>query len=63
LKSGDVVKHCLDSREPSLASGVNPKIVSERLRRASVGFTLTVYTHVLPRLQKEAAWLAALVDG
>ncbi len=47
-----------------LASGVNAKIVSERLGHASVAFTLTVYAHVLPGQQKEAIGrLAALVDG
>lgn len=47
-----------------LANGENPKVVSERLGHSSVGFTLTVYAHVLPGLQKEAvSRLAALVDG
>ncbi len=47
-----------------LASGVNAKIVSERLGHASVAFTLTVYAHVLPGQQKEAIGrLAALVDS
>ncbi len=47
-----------------IANGVNPKVVSERIGHASVAFTLTVYAHVLPGLQKEAASrLAGVVDG
>src|SRR5262249_4866288 len=38
-----------------LASGVHPKIVSERLGHASVGITLDTYSHVLPGLQEAAA--------
>jgi integrase len=39
----------------ALKSGVNPKIVSTRLGHASVGFTLTVYSHALPGMDREAA--------
>ena len=35
--------------------GVNPKIVSERLRHAGVNITLDTYTHVLPGLRETAA--------
>jgi integrase len=38
-----------------LASGVHPKVVSERLGHASVGITLDTYRHVLPGLQAAAA--------
>jgi integrase len=38
-----------------LASGVHPKIVSERLGHASVNLTLSTYSHVLPGLQQDAA--------
>ena len=38
-----------------LAAGENPKVVSERLGHASAGFTLQVYSHVLPHAQAEAA--------
>jgi len=38
-----------------LKSGVHPKIVSERLGHASVGFTLDTYSHVVPGLQEAAA--------
>jgi integrase len=37
-----------------LASGVHPKVVSERLGHASVGITLDVYSHVLPSLHASA---------
>ena len=47
-----------------LAAGANPRIVSERLGHASVGFTLDTYGHVLPGQQAEAvAAVAALVRG
>jgi integrase len=47
-----------------LAAGVNPRIVSERLGHASVGFTLDVYAHALPGQQADAAAaVAALVAG
>lgn len=39
----------------ALSAGVSPKVVSERLGHASVGFTLDVYSHVLPGLQEDAA--------
>ena len=39
----------------ALAAGVNPKIVSERLGHASVAFTLTQYSHVLPGVDQQAA--------
>ena len=38
-----------------LSAGVHPKVVSERLGHASVGFTLDTYSHVLPGLQAAAA--------
>lgn len=47
-----------------LASGISPKVVSERLGHSSVAFTLQVYGHVLPNQQAEAAErvAATLVD-
>ena len=38
-----------------LKSGINPKVVSERLGHAKVGTTLDIYSHVLPGMQEEAA--------
>lgn len=43
----------------ALAAGVNPKIVSERLGHASVAFTLTQYSHVLPGVDRDAAQTVA----
>ncbi len=43
-----------------LASGVHPKIASERLGHSKVGITLDTYSHVLPNMQADAA---AVVDG
>lgn len=37
-----------------LASGVNPKVVSERLGHSTVALTLNTYSAVLPGLQEEA---------
>lgn len=42
-----------------LASGVHPKIASERLGHSKVGITLDLYSHVMPGMQEEAA---SLVD-
>ena len=39
----------------ALRSRINPKIVSSRLGHASVGFTLDVYSHALPGIDREAA--------
>jgi integrase len=39
----------------ALRTGINPKVVSERLGHATVSFTLGVYSHVLPGLQEDAA--------
>jgi integrase len=36
-------------------SGINPKVVSERLGHATVSFTLDTYSHVMPGLQEDAA--------
>jgi integrase len=48
----------------ALAGGVHPKVVSERLGHAAVSFTLDVYSHTVPSLQREAAdKVAALVFG
>ncbi len=48
----------------ALAAGVHPKVVSERLGHASVSFTLDVYSHLLPTIQREAAQqVAALIFG
>ena len=38
-----------------LTKGIHPKVVSERLGHSKVGFTLDIYAHVLPGMQKEAA--------
>lgn len=38
-----------------LVGGVHPKIVSEMLGHSSVAITLSIYSHVLPMLQGEAA--------
>jgi integrase len=43
-----------------LASGVHPKVASERLGHSKVGVTLDLYSHVLPNMQADAA---AIVDG
>jgi hypothetical protein len=38
-----------------LARGVNVKVVSELLGHSSVAVTLTLYGHVLPHMQRDAA--------
>ena len=38
-----------------LQAGVSPKVVSERLGHATVGFTMPVYAHVIPGMQADAA--------
>jgi integrase len=38
-----------------LASGVHPKVASERLGHSQVGITLDLYSHVLPGMQEDAA--------
>jgi integrase len=37
-----------------LASGVHPKIASERLGHSKVGITLDLYSHVMPGMQEDA---------
>jgi integrase len=47
-----------------LASGIHPKIASERLGHSKVGITLDLYSHVLPGMQDEAAsQVNALISG
>jgi integrase len=36
-------------------AGIQPKVVSEMLGHSSVTITLTIYSHVLPMIQREAA--------
>ena len=38
-----------------LASGIHPKVASERLGHSKVGITLDLYSHVLPGMQEDAA--------
>ena len=38
-----------------LASGVHPKVSSERLGHSKVGITLDLYSHVIPGMQEDAA--------
>lgn len=38
-----------------LQQNVHPKVVSERLGHSSIAFTMTVYQHVMPGMQAEAA--------
>ena len=38
-----------------LQAGISPKVVSERLGHATVGFTMRVYAHVIPGMQADAA--------
>ena len=38
-----------------LASGIYPKVASERLGHSKVGITLDLYSHVIPGMQKDAA--------
>ena len=47
----------------ALQAGVNPKVVSERLGHATVGFTLDVYSHVMPGMQEDAATKVAALVG
>ena len=42
----------------ALVAGVHPKVVSERLGHANIGITLDCYSHCLPALSEEAAYLA-----
>jgi integrase len=37
-----------------LASGIHPKIASERLGHSSIAITLDLYSHVLPNMQTDA---------
>jgi integrase len=38
-----------------LASGIHPKVASERLGHSKIGITLDLYSHVLPGMQEDAA--------
>ena len=38
-----------------LASGLHPKVASERLGHSTIGITLDLYSHVLPGMQEDAA--------
>ena len=38
-----------------LSSGIQPKVISERLGHSNISITMDIYSHVLPSLQREAA--------
>ena len=38
-----------------LASGVHPKVASERLGHSKVGIAMDLYSHVMPGMQEDAA--------
>jgi len=38
-----------------LQQNIHPKVVSERLGHSGITFTMTVYQHVMPGMQAEAA--------
>jgi integrase len=38
-----------------LLKGIHPKVVSEKLGHLSVTITLTIYSHVAPIIQRDAA--------
>jgi integrase len=40
-------------------AGIHPKVVSERLGRASISITLDTYSHAIPAMQEDAAALIA----
>ena len=42
-----------------MANGVNPKVVSELLGHADISITLSMYSHVLPKMQQQAATVFA----
>jgi integrase len=47
-----------------IASGINPRVVQQRLGHAHVSVTLGLYTHVLPAHDRAAAdTLAAAIDA
>ncbi len=48
-----------------MKQGIHPKVASERLGHANITLTLQTYSHVLPRMQQEAAriFAAAIADG
>ena len=46
-----------------LASGINPKIVQERLGHSSITLTLDTYSHVIPSLQDEVAKKLEVIMG
>ncbi len=43
----------------ALRAGVSPKVLSERLGHSTVAFTLQTYTHVIPKMDEQAAAEAA----
>lgn len=48
----------------SLAAGVHPKVVSERLGHGGIAITMDTYSHAIPALQEEAAeTVARLILG
>jgi integrase len=53
----DLHFHCLRHTQATLllSGDIHPQVVSQRLGHASVAFTLSTYSHVMPSLQESAA--------
>lgn len=49
------LRHTHETLPSCLKAGVPVKVVSERLGHSSPAFTMTVYQHVLPGMQADAA--------
>jgi integrase len=58
------IRHTSNIADYQLKEGVPLKVVSERLGHANPAFTLSVYQHLLPGIQADAAKVfAAAVFG
>jgi len=55
--SDDLHFHCLRHTQATLllSGNIHPQVASQRLGHASVAFTLSTYSHVMPSLQESAA--------
>jgi len=55
--SDDLHFHCLRHTQATLllSGDIHPQVVSQRLGHASVAFTLSTYSHVMPSMQENAA--------
>lgn len=55
MNFGDLYRRCFTTATLMLEANVNPRVVQEVLGHANIMQTMETYSHVLPKMQQQAA--------